>query len=135
MHTPHADIVALNPATRPPPGQESVEPVQRPWGCFESLVLDGRYQVKRIVVAPGQKLGLQKHYHRSEHWVVVCGSALVTRDDEVKLLGENDGIYLPCGTAHRIENAGRIPLVLIEVQIGSYLGEDGTIHLENVHGG
>jgi mannose-1-phosphate guanylyltransferase / mannose-6-phosphate isomerase len=108
--------------------------VHRPWGSYESLALDKRYQVKRIVVQPGQKLSLQKHFHRAEHWVVVRGSALVTRDEEKVLVSENESIYLPLGCVHRLENVGRIPLVLIEVQVGSYLGEDDIVRLEDSYG-
>jgi mannose-1-phosphate guanylyltransferase/mannose-6-phosphate isomerase len=108
--------------------------VYRPWGFYESLALDSRFQVKRIVVNPGQKLSLQKHFHRSEHWVVVRGAALVTRDHEELLVGENESIYLPLGCVHRLENVGRIPLALIEVQVGSYLGEDDIVRIEDQYG-
>jgi mannose-1-phosphate guanylyltransferase/mannose-6-phosphate isomerase len=108
--------------------------VYRPWGFYESLIRGDRFQVKRIVVTPGQKLSLQKHYHRAEHWVVVAGTALVTRDDETLLVGENASIYLPLGCVHRLDNPGRIPLVLIEVQSGSYLGEDDIVRLEDTYG-
>jgi mannose-1-phosphate guanylyltransferase/mannose-6-phosphate isomerase len=108
--------------------------VYRPWGFYESLIQGDRFQVKRIVVTPGQKLSLQKHFHRAEHWVVVSGSAVVTRDEETKLVGENQSIYLPLGCVHRLENPGRIPLTLIEVQSGSYLGEDDIVRLEDTYG-
>jgi mannose-1-phosphate guanylyltransferase / mannose-6-phosphate isomerase len=108
--------------------------VYRPWGFYESLIQGERFQVKRIVVPPGQKLSLQKHFHRAEHWVVVNGSALVTRDDETLLVRENESIYLPLGCVHRLENPGRIPLTLIEVQSGSYLGEDDIVRLEDTYG-
>jgi len=107
--------------------------VHRPWGYFESLELGDRFQVKRITVEPGAKLSLQKHFHRSEHWVVVSGTALVTRDDEVTLLRENESIYLPLGCMHRLENPGRVPLDLIEVQSGAYLGEDDIVRVEDVY--
>ncbi|HTN09529.1 MAG TPA: cupin domain-containing protein, partial [Acetobacteraceae bacterium] len=93
-----------------------------------------RFQVKRIVVTPGEKLSLQKHFHRAEHWVVVQGTALVTRDDEVLMIRENESIYLPLGCVHRLDNPGRIPLTLIEVQSGSYLGEDDIVRLEDTYG-
>src|SRR6202012_393529 len=96
----------------------------RPWGFYESLIHGDRFQVKRIVVTPGHKLSLQKHFHRAEHWVVVNGSAIVTRDAEELLVRETESAYLPLGTVHRLENPGRIPLTLIEVQSGSSLGED-----------
>ena len=107
--------------------------VYRPWGFYESLILGERFQVKRIVVTPGEKLSLQKHFHRAEHWVVVNGSALVTRDSETLLVRENESIYLPLGCVHRLENPGRIPLTLIEVQSGAYLGEDDIVRLEDVY--
>jgi mannose-1-phosphate guanylyltransferase/mannose-6-phosphate isomerase len=106
----------------------------RPWGFYESLIQGERFQVKRIVVTPGQKLSLQKHYHRAEHWVVVAGSAIVTRDTETFMVRENESIYLPLGCVHRLENPGRIPLMLIEVQSGSYLGEDDIVRLEDNYG-
>ncbi|MGH7043012.1 MAG: cupin domain-containing protein, partial [Acetobacteraceae bacterium] len=108
--------------------------VYRPWGFYESLIAGDRFQVKRIVVQPGHKLSLQKHYHRAEHWVVVSGSALVTRNDDVLLVQENESVYLPLGCVHRLENPGRIPLVLIEVQSGGYLGEDDIVRLEDTYG-
>ena len=108
--------------------------VYRPWGFYESLIQGDRFQVKRIVVSQGHKLSLQKHFHRAEHWVVVAGSALVTRDAETVLLRENESIYLPLGCVHRLENPGRIPLTLIEVQSGSYLGEDDIVRYEDTYG-
>lgn len=108
--------------------------VFRPWGHYESIDNGPRYQVKRITVAPGQVLSLQKHYHRAEHWVVVCGTALVTRDNEEILLRENESVYLPLGAVHRLSNPGKIPLELIEVQVGSYLGEDDIVRFEDVYG-
>ncbi|OUJ02020.1 mannose-1-phosphate guanylyltransferase/mannose-6-phosphate isomerase [Acetobacter cibinongensis] len=103
----------------------------RPWGFYEGLICNDRFQVKRIVVDPGGKLSLQKHFHRSEHWVVVGGVALVTRDEEELLVRENESVYLPQGCKHRLENPGKIPLTLIEVQSGAYLGEDDIIRLED----
>jgi mannose-1-phosphate guanylyltransferase/mannose-6-phosphate isomerase len=108
--------------------------VYRPWGFYESLILSDRFQVKRIVVTPGQKLSLQKHFHRAEHWVVVSGAALVQRDNEELLVRENESIYLPLGCVHRMTNPGRSPLTLIEVQSGSYLGEDDIVRLEDTYG-
>ncbi len=108
--------------------------VYRPWGFYESLIRGQRFQVKRIVVNPGQKLSLQKHFHRAEHWVVVNGSALVTRDADTVLVRENESIYLPLGCQHRLDNPGRIPLTLIEVQSGSYLGEDDIVRFEDTYG-
>ena len=108
--------------------------VYRPWGSYETLELGERYQVKRIEVKPGAILSLQKHFHRSEHWVVVQGTGKVTRDDEEILLSENQYVYLPLGCVHRIENPGKIPLIFIEVQVGSYLGEDDIVRLQDVYG-
>lgn len=105
----------------------------RPWGFYESLIQDTRFQVKRIVVMPGEKLSLQKHYHRAEHWVVVSGVALVTRNAEQITVHENESIYLPQECTHRMENPGRIPLVLIEIQTGSYLGEDDIVRFEDTY--
>lgn len=106
----------------------------RPWGFYESLTLSERFQVKRIVVRPGHKLSLQKHFHRAEHWIVVAGTALVHRDGEDILLRENESVYLPLGSVHRLENPGKIPLVLIEVQVGAYVGEDDIVRFEDTYG-
>jgi mannose-1-phosphate guanylyltransferase/mannose-6-phosphate isomerase len=106
----------------------------RPWGFYESLTQGDRFQVKRIVVTPGRKLSLQSHYHRAEHWVVVNGTARVTRDQDVVILRENESIYLPLGCVHRLENPGKIPLTLIEVQSGAYLGEDDIVRIEDTYG-
>ena len=103
----------------------------RPWGFYESLIQGDRFQVKRIVVQPGHLLSLQKHYHRAEHWIVVAGTAVVTRDGEEVMVRENESIYLPLGTIHRLSNPGRIPLTLIEVQSGPYLGEDDIVRYED----
>ena len=108
--------------------------VYRPWGSYEGLIQGDRFQVKRIQVRPGQKLSLQKHFHRAEHWVVVHGTAIVHRDGENVLLRENESIYLPLGCIHRMENPGMIPLTLIEVQVGSYLGEDDIVRFEDTYG-
>jgi mannose-1-phosphate guanylyltransferase / mannose-6-phosphate isomerase len=106
----------------------------RPWGFYESLIQGDRFQVKRIVVLPGQKLSLQKHFHRAEHWVVVTGCASVTCDAEVRMVHENESIYLPLGSIHRMENPGKIPLTVIEVQSGPYLGEDDIVRYEDTYG-
>jgi mannose-1-phosphate guanylyltransferase/mannose-1-phosphate guanylyltransferase/mannose-6-phosphate isomerase len=116
------------------PQAESHNRTYRPWGFYESLIHGDRFQVKRIVVWPGQKLSLQKHFHRAEHWVVVAGCANVTRDTESILLHENQSIYLPLGCIHRLDNPGRIPLTLIEVQSGAYLGEDDIVRFEDTYG-
>ena len=102
----------------------------RPWGYYQSVDAGARYQVKRIGVKPGAALSLQKHFHRAEHWVVVRGTAEVTRGDETILVHENESIYLPIGCVHRLNNPGKIDLELIEVQTGSYLGEDDIIRIE-----
>ena len=105
----------------------------RPWGWYESIALGPRFQVKRIVVNPGGALSLQSHNHRSEHWIVVEGSAKVTIDDDVKIVNENQSVYIPLGAVHRMENPGKLPLTLIEVQTGSYFGEDDITRYEDVY--
>lgn len=108
--------------------------IYRPWGYYDSIDSGGRFQVKRIVVNPGAKLSLQMHHHRAEHWIVVRGTARVTRDDEQFLLSENQSTYIPIGTRHRLENPGKVPLEMIEVQSGSYLGEDDIVRFEDSYG-
>jgi len=105
----------------------------RPWGWFDQLVMGERFQVKRIVVHPGASLSLQSHVHRSEHWIVVEGTALVTIDAEKRLVTENQSVYVPLGAVHRMENPGKVPMVLIEVQTGRYLGEDDIIRYEDAY--
>jgi mannose-1-phosphate guanylyltransferase/mannose-6-phosphate isomerase len=105
----------------------------RPWGWYESLAMGQRFQVKRIVVTPGAALSLQSHHHRAEHWIVVQGTAKVTVNGETKLLGENQSTYIPLGAVHRLENPGKVPMILIEVQTGAYLGEDDIIRYEDVY--
>lgn len=105
----------------------------RPWGRFESLAIGARFQVKRIVVNPRAALSLQRHHHRSEHWVVVEGTALVTVNGQEQLLTENQSVYIPLGAVHRLENPGKVPVVMIEVQTGAYLGEDDIIRYEDVY--
>ena len=108
--------------------------VYRPWGSYETLVLSDRFQVKRIVVDPGEENSLQLHYHRAEHWIVVNGTAEVTIGEGTRLLTENESVYIPLGMKHRIKNPGTIPLVFIEVQSGSYLGEDDIVRLQDDYG-
>ncbi|WP_261857300.1 mannose-1-phosphate guanylyltransferase/mannose-6-phosphate isomerase [Photobacterium sanguinicancri] len=108
--------------------------VYRPWGKYDSIDFGARDQVKRITVNPGQKLSIQKHFHRSEHWVVVAGTASVTNGDEVILVTEDQSTYIPLGTIHALENPGKIPLEMIEVQTGSYLGEDDIVRFEDRYG-
>jgi mannose-1-phosphate guanylyltransferase len=106
----------------------------RPWGGYSSILAGDRFQVKRLFVKPGKKLSLQKHHHRAEHWIVVRGTADVTIDGVVTTLSENQSIYLPLGCTHRLANPGKIELELIEVQTGSYLGEDDIIRIEDEFG-
>jgi mannose-1-phosphate guanylyltransferase / mannose-6-phosphate isomerase len=136
MHRSHAqDVKKIVDRLKSAGRHEAVahNRLYRPWGFFESLIKGDRFQVKRIVVAAGKKLSLQKHFHRAEHWVVVNGSALVTRDNETMLIRENESVYLPLGCVHRLENPGKIPLTLIEVQSGAYLGEDDIVRLDDVY--
>jgi mannose-1-phosphate guanylyltransferase/mannose-6-phosphate isomerase len=108
--------------------------VHRPWGWYQTMDLGDRFRVKRIQVPPGKKLSLQKHHHRAEHWVVVRGTAEVTRDDEVLTVRENESVFLPQGCVHRLANPGRIPVEIIEVQTGSYLEEDDIVRLQDDFG-
>jgi len=105
----------------------------RPWGWFESLAVGARFQVKRIHVNPGAALSLQSHHHRSEHWIVVAGTARVIIDEREQLVTENESVYIPLGAVHRMENPGKVPMILIEVQTGTYLGEDDIIRYEDVY--
>ena len=106
----------------------------RPWGSYETICMSDRFQVKQIIVKPGQKLSMQKHFHRAEHWIVVRGTALVTRGDEEFVLNEDESTYIPIGCKHRLTNPGKIQLELIEVQSGSYLGEDDIVRYDDVYG-
>ncbi|MCP5272751.1 MAG: mannose-1-phosphate guanylyltransferase/mannose-6-phosphate isomerase [Burkholderiaceae bacterium] len=108
--------------------------VHRPWGWYDSIDMGERFQVKRILVKPGASLSLQKHHHRAEHWIVVSGTAEVTNGDQVILLAENQSTYIPLGQVHRLANPGRVPLEIIEVQSGSYLGEDDIVRFEDTYG-
>lgn len=108
--------------------------VYRPWGAYDSIDMGERFQVKRITVKPGAALSLQMHHHRAEHWIVVSGTAKVTRGEDTLLLSENQSTYIPLGVTHRLENPGKLPLELIEVQSGSYLGEDDIVRFEDVYG-
>jgi mannose-1-phosphate guanylyltransferase/mannose-6-phosphate isomerase len=108
--------------------------VYRPWGSYEGIDTGDRYQVKRITVNPGAALSLQMHHHRAEHWIVVSGTASVTRGEETFLVSENESTYIPIGTKHRLENPGTIPLHMIEVQSGSYLGEDDIVRFDDQYG-
>jgi mannose-1-phosphate guanylyltransferase/mannose-6-phosphate isomerase-like protein (cupin superfamily) len=127
-----AIVARLNAAKR---DESKLHPiVHRPWGSYETIAAGPRFQVKRIIVKPECKLSLQKHHHRAEHWVVVCGTARVTCDDKEFLLTENQSTYIPLGAIHRLENPGKLPLELIEVQSGGYLGEDDIVRFDDVYG-
>jgi mannose-1-phosphate guanylyltransferase / mannose-6-phosphate isomerase len=136
----HADAVTevstlvekLRQGNRPEPSHHLT--THRPWGNYRTIDGGGRFQVKRITVKPGAKLSLQMHHHRAEHWVVVHGTALVQLGDERRLLRENESVYIPIGTEHRLENPGKLPLQLIEVQSGSYLGEDDIVRTADTYG-
>ena len=123
-------LVAKLKATAPEVTESHIR-VHRPWGSYQSVDNGERHQVKRIIVKPAGRLSLQKHHHRSEHWIVVRGAARVTVNELVKTVHENESIYIPIGSVHRLENPGKIPLELIEVQTGSYLGEDDIIRIED----
>ncbi|MEP0508980.1 MAG: cupin domain-containing protein, partial [Aurantimonas coralicida] len=107
--------------------------IHRPWGWYQRIDIGDRFQVKHICVKPGGRLSLQRHHHRAEHWVVVHGTAEVTIDDEVRLYHENEAAYLPIGCVHRLHNPGKIDLKLIEVQVGSYTGEDDIVRIEDIY--
>jgi mannose-1-phosphate guanylyltransferase/mannose-6-phosphate isomerase len=113
---------------------DSLPRVARPWGYYETIAIEDRFQVKRILVKPGQKLSLQMHHHRAEHWIVVKGTAKVTCGEKEFLLTEDQSTYIPLGTTHRVENPGKVPLEMIEVQSGAYLGEDDIVRFEDVYG-
>jgi mannose-1-phosphate guanylyltransferase/mannose-6-phosphate isomerase len=116
------------------PEADAHRKVHRPWGYYDSIDGGNRFQVKRIVVNPGAALSLQMHHHRAEHWVVVRGTARVTRGDETFLVSENESTYIPVGTRHRLENPGKVPLEIIEVQSGAYLGEDDIVRFDDAYG-
>ncbi|MFN5700050.1 MAG: cupin domain-containing protein, partial [Betaproteobacteria bacterium] len=108
--------------------------VHRPWGWYDSIDQGPRFQVKRIMVKPGASLSLQMHHHRAEHWIVVSGTAEVTNGDQTIMLSENQSTYIPLGQVHRLANPGKVPLEIIEVQSGSYLGEDDIVRFEDSYG-
>lgn len=137
VHKEHAQYVKNVVAKLKEAGREEYinhRKVYRPWGCYESIDCGPRFQVKRITVNPGASLSLQMHHHRAEHWVVVKGTARVIRDNETTLLSENQSTYIPIGVKHRLENPGKLPLEIIEVQSGSYLGEDDIVRFEDHYG-
>jgi mannose-1-phosphate guanylyltransferase/mannose-6-phosphate isomerase len=125
-------VETLRQRNRSEPNQHTTG--YRPWGNYRTVDSGERFQVKRITVKPGGQLSLQKHYHRAEHWVVVYGTALVQRGEERMLVRENESVYIPIGTEHRLENPGKVPLQLIEVQSGAYLGEDDIVRLADTYG-
>jgi len=127
------DVVAVLKSRKRPEADTPVR-VERPWGHYEVLSQGPEYQMKRIVVKPGGKLSLQYHRHRAEHWVVVKGEAEVTRDEEVFRLAENESTFIPLGAVHRLHNPKEDPLIVIEVQTGSYLGEDDIVRVEDIYG-
>ena len=127
------DVVDRLKASQRPEGR-SHRKVYRPWGCYDSVDFDRRFQVKRIMVKPGASISSQMHHHRAEHWVVVSGTARVNRGDESFLLTENQSTYIPVGVPHRLTNPGKIALEIIEVQSGSYLGEDDIVRFEDIYG-
>jgi mannose-1-phosphate guanylyltransferase/mannose-6-phosphate isomerase len=136
VHKDRAQDVKLAVAALKAQGAVQAETLPRdyrPWGWYESLVVGPRFQVKRIHVQPGAALSLQSHHHRSEHWIVVEGTARVTVDDTVTLISENQSVYIPLGAVHRMENPGKVPMVLIEVQTGTYLGEDDIIRYDDIY--
>jgi mannose-1-phosphate guanylyltransferase/mannose-6-phosphate isomerase len=127
------DLVVSMRAKQRPEASEHIR-MYRPWGWYQRIDRGSRFQVKRIMVQPGGRLSLQKHHHRAEHWVVVRGTAEVVVNQDVVMLHENESVYIPIGAVHRLTNPGRIPLELIEVQVGSYTGEDDIIRVEDVYG-
>ncbi len=133
-HTEEVKAIAQRVKSESRPEWENHREVYRPWGKFDAIDRGERYQVKRITVKPGAKLSVQKHNHRSEHWVVVAGTAKVTNGDETFFLHENESTYIPLGVVHALENPGSTPLEIIEIQSGSYLGEDDIIRFEDLYG-
>ena len=117
-----------------PPQADQHLRVYRPWGYYQGIDIGARYQVKRIVVKPNATLSLQKHFHRAEHWVVVRGTAEIVVGAETRTVHENEFVYIPIGSLHRLANPGKIPLELIEVQVGSYLGEDDIVRVKDQYG-
>jgi mannose-1-phosphate guanylyltransferase/mannose-6-phosphate isomerase len=125
-------VTTLRQRNRSEPDQHTTG--YRPWGNYRTVDAGDRFQVKRITVKPGGKLSLQKHYHRAEHWVVVHGTAIVQRGEERMIVRENESVYIPIGTEHRLENPGKLPLQLIEVQSGPYLAEDDIVRVADSYG-
>jgi len=134
IETPDAILISSRERAKDRAEPETHTEVYRPWGSYETIELADRYQVKRIRVKQGASLSLQMHHHRAEHWVVVTGTAIVQRDDEEMVLSENESVYIPLGATHRLTNPGKLPLEMIEVQVGSYLGEDDIVRFEDNYG-
>ncbi len=131
------EVSALERSVPAPPSTERANPMTtgvRPWGCWTVLEEGPAYKIKRLEVAPGKRMSLQMHYHRSEHWVVVSGTAGVVVGDRTTLVHRQESTFVPAGAVHRIENPGIIPLVIIEIQNGQYLEEDDIVRLEDDHG-
>jgi mannose-1-phosphate guanylyltransferase/mannose-6-phosphate isomerase len=126
------DLVERMKAAGRPEASEHLR-IYRPWGWYQRIDIGARFQVKRIHVKEGGQLSLQKHFHRAEHWVVVSGTAEVTVDERTVMIHENESVYLPIGCTHRLKNPGRIPLELIEVQVGAYTGEDDIVRIEDIY--
>ena len=133
-HVQDAKIIASKLKAEGRPEWEVHREVYRPWGKYDSVDHGDRYQVKRITVKPGERLSIQMHHHRAEHWVVVSGTGRVGKDDQEMILAENQSVYIPVGCKHWLENPGKIPLELIEVQSGAYLGEDDIVRFSDVYG-
>jgi mannose-1-phosphate guanylyltransferase/mannose-6-phosphate isomerase len=127
------DLVSALKADAEPETDDHLR-MHRPWGWYQRVDIGSRFQVKRIMVKPQGRLSLQKHYHRAEHWVVVRGTAEVTIDGAVQLVHENESVQLPIGCVHRLSNPGRIPLELVEIQVGSYTGEDDIMRFDDDYG-
>ena len=134
QHTTKVDRLVARMAQDGQAAAEQHAVVQRPWGHYQTVESGERFQVKHILVKPGEKLSLQMHHHRAEHWIVVSGTGRITCDEQSRLLHENESLHIPIGATHSLENPGKIPLHLIEVQVGGYLGEDDIVRFEDRYG-
>jgi mannose-1-phosphate guanylyltransferase/mannose-6-phosphate isomerase len=133
-HAAEVGRMVENLKERKRPELEHHKRVHRPWGYYQTIELSERFQVKHLMVKPGAQLSLQMHHHRAEHWTVVGGTGMITVGDQVKLMSENESVFIPIGGTHRLENPGKVPLHVIEVQVGSYLGEDDIVRFEDTYG-
>jgi len=133
-HAAEVGRMVENLKTKKRPEMQHHKRVHRPWGYYQTIELSDRFQVKHLMVKPGAQLSLQKHHHRAEHWTVVGGTGMVTVGDQVRLISENEAVYIAIGEIHRLENPGKVPLHVIEVQVGSYLGEDDIVRFEDTYG-